>query len=70
MLAYLVLIGIFVGFTVSILIMIKWFFRDYAIYQNSMKHKSNDLHDCDDYIICDEGHPEKPFKCKFCGKRY
>lgn len=73
MLVYLVLIGIFVGFTISILIMIKWFFNDYAVYSHSMRDKSNDsneFHDCDDYIICDEGHPEKPFKCTFCEKRY
>jgi hypothetical protein len=70
MLVYLVLIGIFVGFTVSILIMIKWFLSDCGVYSHSMRDKTKDLHDCDDYIICDEGHPEKPFKCKFCGKRY
>jgi hypothetical protein len=31
---------------------------------------TNDYHDCDDYLIYDEGHPEKPFKCTKCNKKY
>lgn len=35
----------------------------------SLKNEDT-YHDCDDHLVFDKGHPERPFKCTICNKRY
>ncbi len=63
------LIGIIIGFVLSAVLCLmigKMFLKMFF----EVIEKSIDECDCDKFLVCDEGHPEKPFKCTKCGKRY
>ncbi len=70
MLVWILIIGVVISAFSTALIFLFWMVKDLKSSINKYCVSLDAYHDCNDYIICDEGHPEKPFKCTECGKRY
>lgn len=68
MIFWSVIIGILIGFSITALVILIWIIVESRSSQETYVMSME--HNCDDFLICDEGNPEKPFKCTKCKKRF
>lgn len=70
MIVWSVIIGALLALIFTAIVFLFWMVKDLKSAIETYCISMENYHDCDDFLICDEGHPEKPFKCNQCGKRY
>lgn len=70
MLVYTIIIGGLIGIIAFLLIVLFWMMKFRCNPNNYLISIDDEMHQCEDFLIYDEGQPEKVWKCTKCKTRY
>ncbi|OIQ16564.1 MAG: hypothetical protein BM557_09630 [Flavobacterium sp. MedPE-SWcel] len=66
---FMPLVVVMAIYMLLILVVVIWFVKVVVRNELAIK-KATVVHDCNKFLVCDEKHPDFPFKCQVCAERY